>query len=89
LRSNEIARRKAAEAGRFAKRAQASFRVSVALRAVATRASAEASFGWGKRRQAAALHNKFRYMAVLCVACIPVVFALKRVKPKPGHIAIE
>ena len=33
--------------------------------------------------------DDFRYMAVLCVACIPVVFALKRVKPKPGHIAIE
>jgi MFS transporter, DHA2 family, multidrug resistance protein len=33
--------------------------------------------------------DDFRYMAILCLLCIPVTFALKRVTQRPGHVMVE
>jgi DHA2 family multidrug resistance protein len=33
--------------------------------------------------------DDFRYLALLCFACIPIAFTLQRVRRRPGHVAIE
>jgi DHA2 family multidrug resistance protein len=33
--------------------------------------------------------DDFRYLALLCFACIPIAFVLQRVRKRPGHVALE
>jgi DHA2 family multidrug resistance protein len=33
--------------------------------------------------------DDFRYLALLCFACIPIAFTLQKVRKRPGHVAIE
>jgi DHA2 family multidrug resistance protein len=33
--------------------------------------------------------DDFRYLALLCFACIPIAFTLQRVRRRPGHVMAE
>ena len=33
--------------------------------------------------------DDFRYLALLCFACIPIAFTVQRVRKRPGHVAVE
>jgi DHA2 family multidrug resistance protein len=33
--------------------------------------------------------DDFRYLALVCFACIPIAFTLLRVRRKPGHVIVE
>ena len=33
--------------------------------------------------------DDFRYLATLCFACIPIAFALQRVRRRPGHVMVH